>query len=383
MNSKLHMNYLNTFYNAYLDYKDASLSGRYIHLEQIEPLLVTYKNLFQIKILGESVEKRPIYSISLGSGSKRILMWSQMHGNESTTTKAVFDVLKYIKNNRSFRDYILENFTICILPMVNPDGALAYTRANSKMVDLNRDAQDRSQPESVVLKEAFDSFKPEYCFNLHDQRTIFSAGIAALPATVSFLTPAEDKERSITQQRKRSMEIISVMNQFLQKHIPGQVGRYDDGYNINCVGDTFQSAQIPTILFESGHFQNDYQREQTRMYIASSIVCAINYIGEHNIDGTQYKAYFEIPENAKLFYDVLLRNFPVVEDSTVQHVDIAVLFKESLRNGKLEFIPNVERIEKDLKFYGHKEFDMNQLGTPAVEKHEINESFLTKLLRKI
>lgn len=377
------MDHLNTFYTAYSDYKDNTISGRYIHLEHIEPLLDSYKDIFQISILGESVEQRPIYSITLGSGSKRILMWSQMHGNESTTTKSVFDVLKYIKENKDFREYVFQNFTLCILPMVNPDGAHAYTRVNSKMVDLNRDAQDRSQPESIILREVFNSFKPDFCFNLHDQRTIFSAGKAALPATVSFLTPAEDKECSITQQRKRSMEIISVMNQFLQQHIPGQVGRYDDGYNINCVGDTFQSAQIPTILFESGHYQNDYQREQTRKYIASSLVCAITYIGEHTIGGDQYRSYFEIPENDKLFYDVLLRNFPILEDSKVEHLDIAILFKETLRNGKLEFIPNVERIEKDLTFFGHKEFDMNQLGYPAVVKNEINETFLTKLLRKI
>ena len=377
------MDHLNTFYTAYSDYKDNTISGRYIHLEHIEPLLDSYKDIFQISILGESVEQRPIYSITLGSGSKRILMWSQMHGNESTTTKSVFDVLKYIKDNKDFREYVFQNFTLCILPMVNPDGAHAYTRVNSKMVDLNRDAQDRSQPESIILREVFNSFKPDFCFNLHDQRTIFSAGEAALPATVSFLTPAEDKECSITQQRKRSMEIISVMNQFLQQHIPGQVGRYDDGYNINCVGDTFQSAQIPTILFESGHYQNDYQREQTRKYIASSLVCAITYIGEHTIGGDQYRSYFEIPENDKLFYDVLLRNFPILEDSKVEHLDIAILFKETLRNGKLEFIPNVERIEKDLTFFGHKEFDMNQLGYPAVVKNEINETFLTKLLRKI
>jgi len=377
------MKYLDTFFNAYQHYKDPLLSGRYIHLQQIEPLIERYKNFFKIKVLGESVEGKPIYSITLGNGPKKILMWSQMHGNESTTTKAVFDFLKYSTIDEDFNQYIMANFTLCILPMVNPDGAVAYTRVNSNSVDLNRDAQDRTQPESVILRRVFDSFKPEFCFNLHDQRTIFSAGKTPLPATVSFLTPAEDKERTITKERKRSMEIIGVMNEFLQKHIPGQVGRYDDGFNINCVGDTFQSAQIPTILFESGHFPMDYQREQTRKYIASAMVCAVNYIGDHDILGHQYKKYFDIPENEKLFYDVILYNFPIKEDSKVQHLDIAILFKESLREGKLEFIPNVERIEKNLKFYAHKKFDMNVLGTTSVEKYEINEVFLTKLLGNI
>src|SRR5690606_36557676 len=365
------MIYLDTFFNAYQHYRDPLLSGRYIHLQQIEPLIERYKNFFKIKVLGESVEGKPIYSITLGNGPKKILMWSQMHGNESTTTKAVLDFLKYGTVDEDFNQYIMANFTLRILPMVNPDGAVAYTRVNSNSVDLNRDAQDRTLPESVILRRVFDSFKPEFCFNLHDQRTIFSAGKTPLPATVSFLTPAEDKERTITKERKRSMEIIGVMNEFLQKHIPGQVGRYDDGFNINCVGDTFQSAQIPTILFESGHFPMDYQREQTRKFIACSLVCAIIYIGEHSITGTSYKSYFEIPENDKLFYDVLLRNFPIVEDSEVDRWDIAILFKETLLDGKLEFIPTVERIEKNLRFYGHKEFDMNKLDSPSIEKYKI------------
>jgi hypothetical protein len=42
-----------------------------------------------------------------------------------------------------------------------------------------------------------------------------------------------------------------------RKYIPGQVSRFDDGFNINCIGDKFQS-HVPTILFEAGHFQDDY-----------------------------------------------------------------------------------------------------------------------------
>ncbi|WP_246054392.1 M14 family metallopeptidase [Antarcticibacterium flavum] len=60
--------------------------------------------------------------------------------------------------------------------MLNPDGARAYTRVNSRGVDLNRDAHNREEEESKVLRKVYNEFKPHYCFNLHDQRTIFSAG---------------------------------------------------------------------------------------------------------------------------------------------------------------------------------------------------------------
>ena len=60
------------------------------------------------------------------------------------------------------------------------------------------------------------------------------------------------------------MEVIAVMNDALQNIIPNQVGVYDDAFNLNCVGDTFQSENVPTILFEAGHYANDYAREKTR-----------------------------------------------------------------------------------------------------------------------
>jgi murein tripeptide amidase MpaA len=67
--------------------------------------------------------------------------------------------------------------------MLNPDGADMYTRLNANEVDLNRDSQNLTQPESKVLREIFDLFQPHYCFNLHDQRTILRP---VKPATVSF-----------------------------------------------------------------------------------------------------------------------------------------------------------------------------------------------------
>jgi murein tripeptide amidase MpaA len=44
--------------------------------------------------------------------------------------------------------------------MLNPDGADMYTRLNANEVDLNRDSQNLTQPESKVLREIFDLFQP-------------------------------------------------------------------------------------------------------------------------------------------------------------------------------------------------------------------------------
>ena len=130
----------------------------------------------------------------------------------------------YYLNKNEISESIINACTIKIIPILNPDGAKAYTRLNANAIDLNRDAQDLSQPESLVLNRCFHSFKPDYCFNMHGQRTIFSAGKFNKPATISFLAPAQDLECSLTRTRKQAMEIVTVMNDMLQKQIPNQIG---------------------------------------------------------------------------------------------------------------------------------------------------------------
>ena len=101
-----------------------------------------------------------------------------MHGNESTTTKGLFDLLNsfYQKDSEARLRDCLKTVALLFIPMLNPDGAARYTRENVNKVDLNRDAHEMQEPESQVLRNAFEDFKPDFCFNLHDQRTIFGAG---------------------------------------------------------------------------------------------------------------------------------------------------------------------------------------------------------------
>ncbi|WP_338358917.1 M14 metallopeptidase family protein [Yeosuana marina] len=340
-------------------HKETSLYHRYITNAHIAPLLSTLGDNFTIDTIGHSVQNKPIYAVKVGSGEKRILMWSQMHGNESTTTKAIFDLLNTLKEGQNETSHILNACTLYIIPILNPDGAEAYTRVNANAVDLNRDAQALTQPESVILKEAFDRFKPHFCYNLHGQRTIFSSGSTNKPATVSFLAPAQDEACTVTDNRKVAMEVIGVMNTMLQNVIPNQVGVYDDSFNMNCVGDTFQSHHIPTILFEAGHYPNDYPREQTRKFIYLSLIESLDYISNNHITGNRYKTYYNIPENQKCFFDIIIRNATVYSTQDKPYVDIGILYQETLRNGVVEFLPKVEKIAVLDRFFGHYENSAN------------------------
>ena len=361
--------------------RENTLFHRYINLQKIEPLIGKISNYFEVKLIGHSVEKRPIYGMRIGAGSTKILMWSQMHGNESTTTKALFDLVNSILRETDLK-WIKDNLSLYVIPMLNPDGSERYTRINANEIDLNRDAQDLSQPESKILRQAFESFKPDFCFNLHGQRTIFGAGITGKSATVSFLAPAQDQNLSVTPTRLKAMSVINAMNKGLQSLIPNQIGLYDDAFNINCVGDTFQSFNVPTVLFEAGHYVNDYGRDQTRFYLYTSLLLAFKHIQLNAFAGeTTLKDYQSIPLNQKCFYDIIFRNVSFDDSNTLK--DVAIQYKEVLILEEIRFKPEIVKIGSLSDYFGHKEINAQgrtietHLKKPVYEGYE-NDFVLMK-----
>ncbi|MDP5230754.1 MAG: M14 family metallopeptidase [Cellulophaga sp.] len=351
--------------------KVKTIQGRYVTNHHIFPFLDTLNDTFLIETIGQSVLGKDIKSVTFGSGKLKIFMWSQMHGNESTTTKAVLDFLNFMQTNSDFARQLMQQCTFKIIPILNPDGAEAYTRVNANKVDLNRDAQDRSQPESIVLRDTYEAFKPDYCFNLHDQRTIFNVGDTSKPATVSFLAPAHDEERSISPSRAISMQLIVAMNKELQQYIPNQIGRYDDGFNANCVGDTFQMLNKPTILFESGHFENDFLREETRIYIFCAMLKAIEVIATNAIQDYKQEDYFMIPENGKLFFDVIIKNASLINPKLPNDRSLGLLFQETLENEEIKFIPKISEIGNLNDFFGHKIYNcLNSIELDALKRNK-------------
>lgn len=338
-------------------YTFSQLSGRYINLDRIEPLLQQFNTQNQLKVAGESVQNRPIYSYTIGHGSTRILMWSQMHGNESTTTKALFDLLNLLHSNTPMANQWLSHFTLLCLPMLNPDGSEIWTRENANGIDLNRDAQNLSQPESRILRECFNTFQPDYCFNLHDQRTIYGVGDSGKSATVSFLSPSYNESRDINAVRGKSMAVIVAMNEALQRVIPNQVARFDDGFNLNCVGDTFQSMEVPTILFEAGHFPKDYQREKTRKCIFIAMLSGLQYIYENVVVDNKTDNYLNIPQNKVNFFDIVYKNVKINYDGIEKNTNFAVQYKEELIDNQLFFNGYFAQIGTLDGCYGHEEFD--------------------------
>lgn len=337
--------------------KEPSLHGRYITLDLITPILNKFNTNNAVQIIGKSVKGEPIYCYTLGKGKTKILLWSQMHGNEGTTTKALFDFFNLVHSDSELATNFLETFTFCCIPMLNPDGAKLHTRENANEVDLNRDSQNLTQPETKILRATFDSFKPDFCYNLHDQRTIYGVGNTNKSATVSFLAPAFNEAREINESRLKAINLIAGMNTVLQKYIPGQVGRFDDTFNINCIGDTFQSLGVPTVLFEAGHYPNDYLREETRKYIFIALISSFSILYENDIVVNEIGDYLNISQNKVSFYDLLYKNIKINYDSIEIITNFAAQYKEELIEGKICLNAYFIQIGNLENYFGHFEYD--------------------------
>ncbi|MFV0248532.1 MAG: M14 family zinc carboxypeptidase [Tenacibaculum sp.] len=337
----------------YLNIKEKSLSGRWISYSNLKGIYASFTGLIKCERIGNSEQGLPINKLKIGWGNKKILIWSQMHGNESTGTKAVFDFLNFLNQQpkHPICASVLSKTEIHIIPMLNPDGAQVYTRVNARGIDLNRDAVDLKAKESKILIKALKRLNPDFCFNLHDQRTIFGLEGLNKPATISFLAPSEDKTRKITKGRIKTMNVIAAMNRLLQKAIPNQVGRYSDEFYPTATGDNFQKMGYSTILIEAGHYHEDYEREQVRKFNFYALIQGIFHIAE-NKNFTTYKEYFSIPNNIKNFYDVIHR-------SKKNKKDIAYQYTEQIKNNKF-VLTLVKKKEGDLSSYlSHKEFKAN------------------------
>ncbi len=353
--------------------KENSLKGKWIHLGDIEPLLKINKNKFTINEIGKSFLNKSIYSITLGNGPIKIFMWTQMHGNEATATKVIFDLINVFKSKSTpaFFKKILKNCTIKIIPILNPDGALAYTRVNAQQIDLNRDAVNLNAPESRLLRKTLTEFKPHYCFNLHDQRNLYSVAQTGNPASISFLSPATEVTRKLTPERIKAMSVICNMFNAVKDDLPDCVSRYNDEFYPNATGDNFQKDGYCTILIEAGHIKDDFDREEVRYYYFKTLIKGLlSIVNQIDID---YNIYGKIPENTTNYLDIIYKNVMINENDSYKNISIGILFIEEIHQNKIKKIPTITQ-------YGNlSNYNADTIIDAQNMKIKIINEFLTKI----
>lgn len=297
-------------YQDYEQYREPSLEQRRFKHQDILPLIEKLRSEDQVEVhtIGTSIEGRELYLLSIGTGDTDVLLWSQMHGDESTATMAIFDLFNFFLSGdySQEKQRLFQEVRLHFIPMLNPDGAERFQRRNRLGVDVNRDALRLQTPEGRTLKRVRDSLEADWGFNLHDQSRYYNTQGHEKPATISFLAPAYDEQKSINNKRGDAMKLIVEMNQLLQKFIPNQVGRYDDTFEPRAFGDNIQKWGTRTILIESGGQFDDREKQDIRKLNFLAILSGLFDIAQGNYQSTDIGQYSEIPQNDRKLFDLKL-----------------------------------------------------------------------------
>ncbi|MDN5203098.1 M14 family metallopeptidase [Fulvivirgaceae bacterium BMA10] len=364
-------------FNDYNQYKEGYITHRkFRHLDLVK-ILDQYEanDLFHIRKLGESIEGRSINLVKLGQGSLKILLWSQMHGDEATATMALFDIFNFFhrSNDRfeAFKSEILKKATLYFIPMLNPDGAERFQRRNAMEVDLNRDARNLMSPESQILKNIRDEINADFGFNLHDQDTHYTVGNTEKAAAISFLAPPFNESNEINQVRERAMKVIGKLSKGIKEIIPGHVAKYSDEYESRAFGDNIQKWGTSTILIESGGYPGDPEKQFLRQINFVTLLSALNIISNGSYQEEPVKTYHDIPFNQKYLFDLLLRNVTLTNGSDQYKLDIGFNHDEVFiwESRETFFRAKIEDIGDLSGFYGYNELDTESMQV------EIGKSF--------
>jgi len=360
------MSLFQQLYHNYNDYHISEIENNRFQPKDFYRVLEPLASKFGMFKLGSSVEGRPIFSITIGEGSVRVLLWSQMHGNESTATRAILDILQFFNNPGVLADAhhdILNKLTVCIIPMLNPDGAERFQRRNALEIDINRDARVFASPEALILKSIIKDFNPDIAFNLHDQRRFYNIKGTAKPSTMAFLSPAYNQQEEINSTRSKAMHLIAGMRMDLETVIPDQVGIYKDSFSPRAFGDYCQAQGVTTVLVESGWQRCDVEKEYVRKLNFCSLLSAFNTIANNSYNQFTVADYQTIPMNDEKLFDVLIRGIGFKSGNGTIKYDIGIHRTEETINGSKAYYSNgVIADIGDLKeYYGFEEVDGGEL----------------------
>jgi len=359
------LDFLKSLDQQYDSYREKSISHRRFKHSDIKPLITSLEDkiFFTVKKAGVSAEKREIYLVSWGEGPVKVFLWSQMHGDEPTATMALLDIFNFLKADDSFNDFrnlIHNKLTIYFMPMVNPDGADIYQRRNIFEIDINRDAVRQQTPEGELLMSVFDSLKSDFGFNLHDQSTRYSVGNSSKPATLSFLAPTVDYEKSVSPVREDAIKLISGIYKNISNFIPGHIAKYTDDFEPRAFGDNFQKMGARTILIESGGYKDDPEKQLIRKLNFLSLLYSFKSIAEGTYKKEDPAVYEKIPFNEKFIMDIVLRNLKYKNAGHEYTIDIGINREEENYNDAKDFYykSSVEDVGDLSVFYGYEEYDL-------------------------
>lgn len=261
------------------------------------------------RVAAESAEGRPIHHLTWGSGPVQVLLWSQMHGNESTASMALADIVRFFEEHgdHPVARRIAAGSTIHMIPMLNPDGTERFQRRNAQGIDVNRDARRLVTPEGRALKAVRDEVEPAFGFNLHDQSAAVRVQGTDRGVAIALLAPAFNEARDVDDKRRRAMQVSTLLMEAVEPLVGNHIAKYDDTFNPRAFGDLMGAWGASTILIESGAWADDPQKQHLRKTNFVGILTALDAIATGRYAMYDPDIYENLAYNGRRVTDLLVR----------------------------------------------------------------------------
>lgn len=288
---------------------------------------------FHTEQIGSSAEGRPLRHVSWGEGDTRVLLWSQMHGDESTASMAIADLFRFLgeHTDHPIVQRLRQGTTMHFLPVMNPDGAARFQRRNAQGIDINRDARSLASPEARALHDLRERVQPDFGFNLHDQNVGTRVGDTDRGTAIALLAPAFNEARDVDATRARAIEVAVATRAVLEPYIAGHIAKWDDTFNPRAFGDLTAAADVSTILIESGGIEGDLQKQRLRKLNFLALVGALDAIATGSHAGLPRAHYQNLPENGDTWPDLRITGGTLaLPDQPPAKVDLLVDFERPL-----------------------------------------------------
>ena len=304
----------------------------------------------ETKTVGSSAEGREIRQLTFGTGPTTVLLWSQMHGDESTATMALADMVRFFHEmpDHALARRIAAGATIHMIPMLNPDGAERFQRRNAQGIDVNRDARLLQTPEGRILKAVRDAVEPDFGFNLHDQGTAVRVGESDRGVAIALLAPAFNEARAVDAKRHRAMQVASVLVEAMRPLVGDHIAKYDDAFNPRAFGDLMGVWGASTVLIESGGWVDDPQKQHLRKTNFVGILTALETIATGDYASYDADIYDNLEFNGRRVADLLVSGGTVaIPGLPTLKVDLIITYDDPLlrEGGKITEIGDLGSTE--------------------------------------
>lgn len=312
------------------------------------PLLAPARG-FTVEQIGRSAENRPLRHVRWGSGPRRVLLWSQMHGDESTASMALADLFRFLGEHpeHALVRRLRQGTTLHVFPLVNPDGAARFQRRNAQGIDINRDARALASPEARALHALRERVRPEFGFNLHDQQVGYRAGDSDRAVAIALLAPPFNEARDVDATRGRAIEVAVAVRAVLEPYVGGHIAKWDDTFNPRAFGDLTAKAGVSTVLIEAGGIAGDTQKQRLRKLNFLALLGALDAIATGAHAGMPRARYDELPQNGKVWPDLRIAGGTLaLPRQPPAKVDVLVDFEQPLleRGGTIQDIGDVDQL---------------------------------------